>query len=267
MIFRLTLFRLNFNYFFAKFDCSRMLKFITFFLITLNASAGDVLVAVAANFTAPMQRIAQEYQLDSGHQVSLSFGSTGSFYTQIKNGAPYEILLSADDETPLKLERDGLAVIGTRFTYATGRLVLWSKQLGLVDANGEILRSNKFQKIAIANPKLAPYGAAAIEVMTKMGVIKDLTSKLVQGESIGQTYQFVATENARIGFVALSQISFNGQITQGSAWVVPKNYYNAIQQDAILITKGRNNPAAISLLNYMKSDKIKTIIKSYGYDF
>ena len=228
-------------------------------------SAAEVTVAVAANFTAPMQKIAVAFEQDTGHKAQLAFGSTGKFYAQIKNGAPFAVLLAADDETPARLEKEGLAVTGTRFTYATGRLALWSKQPNLVDDKGEVLRSNSFIKIAIADPKLAPYGIASMEVIHKMGVQANVVPKLVQGESIGQTYQFVSTENAQLGFVALSQISFDGRITQGSAWVVPQSMHTAIKQDAVLLNAGKDNAAAIALLKYLQADKTKTIIRQYGY--
>jgi molybdate transport system substrate-binding protein len=229
------------------------------------AHAGEVTVAVAANFTAPMQQIAQAFEQDTGHKALLAFGSTGKFYAQIKNGAPFAVLLAADDETPARLEKEGLTVVSTRFTYATGRLALWSKNASLVDDKGEVLRSHRFQKLAMADPKLAPYGAAAMEVISKMGVQASVASKLVQGESIGQTYQFVSTENAQLGFVALSQISLEGRITQGSAWVVPQALHTPLKQDAVLLNPGKDNPAAHALLKYLQADKAKTIIRHYGY--
>jgi molybdate transport system substrate-binding protein len=229
------------------------------------AHAGEVTVAVAANFTAPMQQIAQAFEQDTGHKALLAFGSTGKFYAQIKNGAPFAVLLAADDETPARLEKEGLTVVSTRFTYATGRLALWSKNASLVDDKGEVLRSHRFQKLALADPKLAPYGAAAMEVISKMGVQASVASKLVQGESIGQTYQFVSTENAQLGFVALSQISLEGRITQGSAWVVPQALHTPLKQDAVLLNPGKDNPAAHALLKYLQADKAKTIIRHYGY--
>jgi molybdate transport system substrate-binding protein len=229
------------------------------------AHAGEVTVAVAANFTAPMQQIAQAFEQDTGHKALLAFGSTGKFYAQIKNGAPFAVLLAADDETPARLEKEGLTVVSTRFTYATGRLALWSKNASLVDDKGEVLRSHRFQKLAMADPKLAPYGAAAMEVISKMGVQASVASKLVQGESIGQTYQFVSTENAQLGFVALSQISLEGRITQGSAWVVPQALHTPLKQDAVLLNLGKDNSAAHALLKYLQADKAKTIIRHYGY--
>ena len=241
------------------------LGFLSFLSLMAPAQAGDALLAVAANFTAPMQKIAQAFEQDTGHKAVLSFGATGSFYAQIKNGAPFDVLLAADDDTPLKIEKEGLSVVGSRFTYATGQLVLWSKQAGLVDDKGEVLRSGKFQKLAIANPKLAPYGLAATETLTQLGLLSELQPKIVMGESIGQTYQFLVTENAQLGFVALSQVFADGKITQGSAWVVPAKLHNPIQQDAVLLNSGKNNPAAAALLTYLKSDKARAIIKSYGY--
>ena len=236
----------------------------TLFFVT--AQAGEVTVAVAANFTAPMQKIAQAFEQDTGHKAQLAFGATGKFYAQIKNGAPFAVLLAADDETPARLEKEGLAIAGTRFTYATGRLALWSKQSNLADDKGEVLRSsNSFVKIAIADPKLAPYGTAAMEVIHRMGVQANVVPKLVQGESIGQAYQFVSTENAQLGFVALSQISVDGRITQGSAWVVPQNLHTPLKQDAVLLNAGKDNAAAHALLKYLQGDIAKAIITRYGY--
>ena len=234
------------------------------------AQAGEVTVAVAANFSAPMQKIAQAFEQDTGHKAQLAFGATGKFYAQIKNGAPFAVLLAADDETPARLEKEGLAIAGTRFTYATGRLALWSKQASLVDDKGEVLRSERLeklgvQKIAIADPKLAPYGAAAMEVIQHLGVQASVAPKLVQGESIGQTYQFVSTENAQIGFVALSQISFDGRITQGSAWVVPQHMHTPLKQDAVLLNAGKDNAVAVALLKYLQGERATSLMRSYGY--
>jgi molybdate transport system substrate-binding protein len=234
-------------------------------LFFVAAQAGEVTVAVAANFTAPMQKIAQAFEQDTGHKATLAFGATGKFYAQIKNGAPFSVLLAADDETPARLEKEGLAIAGTRLTYATGRLALWSKQANVVDDKGEVLRSNSFNKLAIADPKLAPYGIAAMEVINKLGVQANVVSKLVQGESIGQTYQFVSTENAQLGFVALSQISVDGRITQGSAWVVPQHLHTPLKQDAVLLNAGKDNAAAHALLKYLQGDTAKAIITRYGY--
>ena len=239
-------------------------------VVSATAKAEEVTVAVATNFTAPMQKIAQAFEQDTGHKALLAFGATGKFYAQIKNGAPFAVFLSADDETPARLEKAGVAIAGTRFTYAVGRLALWSKNPSLVDDKGQVLQrdttdKNNFKKLAIADPKLAPYGAAAIEVIERMGVIDKVRSKLVQGDSIGQAFQFVMTENAELGFVALSQISIDGRITQGSAWVVPQNLYTPLKQDAVLLSFGKDNTAAIALMKYMRTESAQTIIRSYGY--
>ena len=227
--------------------------------------AEEAVLAVAANFSAPMQQIASLFQKDTGHTIKLSFGATGAIYAQIKNGAPFDVFLSADQSTAQKLALEGMAVPNSRFTYATGQLALWSKQKDLVDDKGQILKSNSIQRIAVANPKLAPYGAAALETITRLGLLNELQPKLVQGDNISQTYQFVFTQNAPIGFVALSQIYANGSITSGSAWIVPSHLYKPIDQDAILLQKGVNNAAAKALMLYLKGDKARQIIKSYGY--
>lgn len=228
--------------------------------------AADVSVAVAANFTVPMQKIAAAFEQESGHKAVLSFGSTGKFYAQIKNGAPFQVLLAADDETPAQLDKEGLTVPGTRFTYAIGRLVLWSKQPGLVDDRGEVLRKGSFERLAIADPKLAPYGAAAVESLTKLGLLPGLQARLVQGENISQTYQFVATGNAALGFVALSQLRSDGRLTEGSAWVVPAKLHAPIRQDAVMLSTGKDNPVAAALVSYLKTDKVRAMIRSFGYE-
>lgn len=239
--------------------------FLLMWLAALTGRAAEVQVAVAANFTAPMQKIAPLFEADTGHKARLAFGSTGRFYAQIRNGAPFDVLLAADDETPSRLEREGQG--GGRFTYAIGKLVLWSKQPTLVDDKGDVLRSGRFDKLALADPRLAPYGAAAIETMTKLGVIDALRPKFVQGENIAQTWQFVATENAQLGFVALSQVWADGKLKEGSAWLVPATLYTPIRQDAILLNRGRDKAAATALLQYLRGDKARAIIQSYGYEF
>ncbi len=234
-------------------------------LVTPSVHAADVQVAVAANFTAPMQKIASEFEKDTGHKAQLAFGSTGKFYAQIRNGAPFQVLLSADDETPARLERGRLAVSGTRYTYAIGTLVLWSAKPGYVDGKGDVLKSGAFQHLALANPKLAPYGAAAVEVLNKLGLYAALEPRFVQGENIAQTFQFVSTGNAELGFVALSQVMKDGKISAGSAWVVPADLHTPIRQDAVILSTGKDNPAALALMKYLKEDKARAIIKAYGY--
>lgn len=239
---------------------------VGFFLSSLISSqAAEVTVAVASNFTAPMRKIVQTFEAETGHKVRLSLGSTGGFYAQIKNGGPFQLFLSADRETPIKLEKEGLGLPGSRFTYAIGKLVLWSRQADLVDPQGSILKVGKFQKLAIANPKLAPYGSAAIETLHNLGLLNELRSKFVQGENINQTFQFVETENAQIGFVAMSQIFDQGKLVRGSAWVVPAHLHTPIEQDAILLSSGQGNPAALALIAYLKSPKAKSIMNDHGY--
>jgi molybdate transport system substrate-binding protein len=230
-----------------------------------TAQADDVQVAVAANFTAPMQKIAAAFEKDTGHKAVLAFGATGKFYAQIVNGAPFEVLLAADDETPAKLETEHRTVPGTRFTYATGKLVLWSARDGFVDGQGQVLKTGNYAHLAIANPKTAPYGAAAVETLAKLNLYDRVQGKLVQGENIAQTYQFVSTGNAPLGFVALSQVYRDGRFTSGSGWIVPANLHSPIRQDAVILAKGGANPAARALADYLKSNKAKDIIRSYGY--
>lgn len=236
-------------------------------LAAAGARAGEVSVAVAANFTAPMQRIAVAFEKDTGHRAVPAFGSTGRFYAQVSNGAPFQVLLAADDETPAKLEKEGATVPGTRMTYAIGRLVLWSARPGVVDANGDVLRRGGPERLAIADPKLAPYGAAAMQVLGKLGVHAAWRPKIVQGESIAQAYQFVATGNAPIGFVALSQVMADGRIDKGSAWTVPAGLHDALRQDAVLLLPGKDNPAALALLQYLKGDAARAILRGFGYGF
>lgn len=232
---------------------------------SLAAHAEEVSVAVAANFATPMQKIAVLFTQDTGHTATLSMGSTGKFYAQIKNGAPFHVLLSGDDETPLRLEKDNAVTPHTRFTFAVGKLVLWSKQAGFVDAQGDVLRKGNFSHLAIADPKLAPYGAAAIETLQALGLLTKLQPRLVQGESIGQAYQFVASGNAQLGFVALSQVMSNDRITEGSAWLVPPHLYQALRQDAVILKNGKDNKAATALMAYLKTEKARAVIRSFGY--
>lgn len=235
-------------------------------LIAIQARADDVQVAVAANFAAPMQKIAAQFEKDSGHKLALSSGATGKFYAQIKNGAPFEVLLAADDETPAKLEKEGYAVAGSRFTYAIGKLVLWSAKPDLVDGKGEVLRKGAFTHLALANPKLAPYGAAAVETLKALNLLDTVQPKFVQAENIAQAFQFIASGNAELGFVALSQVHEDGKLKSGSAWIVPASLHQPIRQDAVLLEKGRTRPAAQALLRFLKSDQAKNLIRQYGYD-
>lgn len=227
--------------------------------------ADEAQVAVAANFAEPIKAIAAVLEKTTGHKLKITLGATGKLYAQITNGAPFDVLLAANTDTPVALEKDGLAQPGSRFTYATGKLVLWSADAAKVDAKGDVLKNGNFRKLAYAAPKIAPYGAAAVQVMEALGLQAALAPKLVQGESIGQTFTFVFTGNAELGFVAMSQVLEGGQLKSGSMWVIPQNLYRPIQQDAVLLKHGASNPAAQALMTLLKSSNIKDLIRSYGY--
>lgn len=233
---------------------------------SLSARAEEVSVAVAANFSAPMQKIAVEFEKATGHKAQLVSGSTGKFYAQIKSGAPFQLLLAADDETPAKLVKEGDGVPGSQFTYAVGKLVLWSPTPGFVDDKGEVLKAGKFAHLALANPKLAPYGFAATETLKALGLADALQSRLVIGESITQAQQFVVSGNAELGFIAFSQIHKDGKLIDGSYWLVPAKHYTPIRQDAVVLAKGKGSAAVEALAGFLKSDKARAIIKSYGYE-
>jgi molybdate transport system substrate-binding protein len=256
---------------------------------TLAARAGEVQVAVAANFAGPLGRMAQGFSSATGHAIKLSSGATGKFYAQIRSGAPFDVLLAADDETPKKLLHEGHAVAGTQFTYAIGKLVLWSARPGFVDAEGRVLSGQGFAHLAIANPKVAPYGAAALEVLAARGLRDAVAPRVVTAESIAQAFQFVATGNAELGFVALSQVigaegpeagPAAGSLERlraapsgirpsgsraGSWWLVPPSLYGPIRQDAVLLEAGRNNPAARALLAWLKTAPARAVIEAHGY--
>lgn len=231
-----------------------------------GARAAEVSVAVASNFGAPMQKIAAAFEQDTGHRAIPAFGATGKFYAQIRNGAPFQVLLAADYEIPARLEREGLGVAGTRSTYAVGRLVLWSRDPARVDDQGAVLRSGAFDRIALADPRVAPYGAAAEQTLTQLGLLPALAPKFVQGQNIAQAYQFVATGNAPLGFVALSQVWAEGRLTQGSAWIVPARLHAPIRQDAVLLTRGQGNAAATAFMAYLRGERARAIIRAFGYE-
>ncbi|WP_411564629.1 molybdate ABC transporter substrate-binding protein [Pseudomonas shirazensis] len=234
-------------------------------LACTNAWADEVQVAVAANFTAPIQAIAKDFEKDTGHKLVASFGATGQFYAQINNGAPFEVFLAADDSTPAKLEQEKQTVAGSRFTYAIGTLALWSAKPGYVDAQGEVLKTNDYKHLSIANPKTAPYGLAATQVLAKLNLTEATKGKLVEGQNITQAFQFVSTGNAELGFVALSQIYKDGKVENGSAWIVPSSLHDPIRQDAVILNKGKDNPAAKAFIDYLRGPKATAVIKSYGY--
>ncbi|QGW22438.1 molybdate ABC transporter substrate-binding protein [Stutzerimonas degradans] len=241
--------------------CSTLLLCLPF-----TASADEVRVAVAANFTAPMQKIAEAFARDTGHRAVLAFGATGKFYAQINNGAPFDVLLAADEQTSQRLEDEGQGVAGSRFTYAIGSLVLWSAREGYVDPQGRVLADGDFRHLALANPKTAPYGAAALQTLEKLGLRERLQPRFVQGENIAQTHQFVASGNAELGFIALSQVIEDGRIARGSAWRVPADQHQPIRQDALLLQHGEHNPAARALLDYLRSASAVALIRAYGYE-
>jgi molybdate transport system substrate-binding protein len=227
------------------------------------ANAGEVRVAVAANFTVPAQKIAEQFQAATGHTVKLSFGATGKFYSQIKAAAPFDVLLAADDETPTKLAREGQGDPASQVTYAIGKLVLWSGKPGYVDEKGHVLRIG-IGKLAIANPKLAPYGLAAQETLESLGIWKNIQGRIVMGESIAQTLQFADTGNADLAFVALSQVLVSPG--HGSYWLVPRHLYTPIRQDAIVLTLAQDKAAAVAFLKYLKGTQAAGVIKGFGYE-
>ncbi|MGE8391563.1 molybdate ABC transporter substrate-binding protein [Pseudomonas sp. BIGb0427] len=245
-----------------RFALAALATFMTF----NSAWADEVQVAVAANFTAPIQAIAKDFEKDTGHKLVAAYGATGQFYAQIKNGAPFEVFLAADDSTPEKLENEGDTVKGSRFTYAIGTLALWSAKDGYVDGKGDVLKKNEFKHLSIANPKAAPYGLAATQVLSKLQLTEATKGKIVEGQNITQAYQFVSTGNAELGFVALSQIYKDGKVSSGSAWIVPSNLHEPIKQDAVILNKGKDNAAAKALVEYLKGPKAAAVIKSYGYE-
>jgi molybdate transport system substrate-binding protein len=228
---------------------------------SLPSAAGEVKVAVAANFTEAAQEIGALFEKATGDQAVFSFGATGQLYTQITQEAPFEVFLSADQKTPKKAVTEGFAVPDSLFTYATGKVVLFSKSKDLVKG-AETLKEGKFAKIAIANPETAPYGAAGVEVMKKLGVYDALAGKIVQGNNIAQAYQFIETGNAEVGFVALSQLINKNE---GSRWIVPDNLYAMIAQDAVLLKKGEDNPAAKAFLAFLKGPEARAVKEKYGY--
>ncbi|MDC7684453.1 molybdate ABC transporter substrate-binding protein [Asticcacaulis sp. BYS171W] len=246
-----------------------MRLFLLFLLLSIlgpPAAAGgrtaDVKVAVAANFTDTAKALGTAFEKKTGHKIVYTFGASGQFYAQIAHGAPFEVFLSADAERPQKLEADGLTVAGSRFVYAYGKLVLWSADKR-VDRRGLILAKGNFEKIAIADPAAAPYGIAAVETMKKMGLYDKLQPKIVKGSSISQTFTFVSTGAAEIGFIALSQAKV---AKGGSMWLVPESHYTPIDQQAVLLKTGAGNPAARAYLDFLKSPEAVRIIRAYGYE-
>ena len=225
--------------------------------------ADEIRVAVASNFRPAMTAAAERFRHGSGHVVTLIPGSTGKHYAQIRNGAPFDAFYAADSERPSRLEREQRSVPGSRFTYAVGRLVLWSPDAGLVDPGGEVLASGRFRHLAIANPDLAPYGAAARSVLRSLGLWELLAPRLVRGENIAQVFQFVISGNAELGFVARSQLETPGSEFAGSSWQPPPELYPPIEQQAVLL---RDTPAGRAFMRFMQGEEARAIIRAYGYD-
>ncbi|WP_354624065.1 molybdate ABC transporter substrate-binding protein [Psychromonas sp. MME2] len=238
---------------------------LIFSLFSHYTLAQQVMIAVAGNFYKPLQEIAAKFEQQSGHKALLSVGSTGKLYAQIVNGAPFDIFIAADQLRPAKLAEQHLALKETQFTYAQGQLVLWSKDPKQIDIQGKILSTNELNHLAIANPKTAPYGAAAITVLKNMGLYEQLTPKLVLGQNVGQSFQQISSGAVKQGIIALSQILDNGKIIGGSSWIIPTSLYSLIKQDAIVLNKGKQNSAAIAFLDFLKSPVCLEIIRSYGY--
>lgn len=226
-------------------------------------AADEIRVAVASNFRPALAAAAERFQRSSGHEVVLIPGSTGKHYAQIVNGAPFDAFFAADAERPRRLEEERRSVPGSRFTYAIGRLVLWSPDADRVDPAGDVLKSDAFRHLAIANPELAPYGAAARSVLQALGQWETLGPKLVRGENIAQTFQFVISGNAQLGFVARSQLEAPGQAFGGSSWLPPQELYAPIEQQAVLL---RETPAARSFMTFMRGEEARAIVRAYGYD-
>lgn len=242
---------------------------IAVWLIFLAPStwAATTLVAVASDFTKPMTKIATEFQKATNHEAKLSFGSSGKAFAQIQSGAPFEVYLSASEKYPLELEKSGFAVTDSHFVYAVGKLVLWSATPGYVDDQGEILKTGNFKHIALADPSHAPYGVVAEEVMKSLDVLDKLRPLFVMGENISQTFQFVSTHNAELGFIAFAQvIDINsGKIGSGSGWHIPDNLHGPFNQTAVLLKTGAENPAALALVDFLKSPTALAIIEKYGF--
>jgi molybdate transport system substrate-binding protein len=233
-------------------------------LLSSRLAAEEVRIAVAANFTDVTRQIAPLFEQATGHTTRISYGSTGMLFSQIENGAPFDLYLAADIRRPVQAEAAGLAVPGSRFIYARGKLVLWSANQGAFEAGESFLKQGEYAHAAIANPETAPYGLAARQVMEHLGVWQTLQPRLVRGDSIAQTFQFVATGNADIGFVACSQVKA-WQKTPGTTWEIPADYYDPIDQAAVLLKRGENNPAALAFLGFLKRDSTRAVIERFGY--
>lgn len=245
----------------------RLLTIIGLITVSMTSHAETTIVAVASDFTKPMTEIVAEFEKATGHSAKLSFGSSGKAFAQIQSGAPFEVYLSASEQYPLDLEKSGVAVPNSHFVYAMGKLVLWSSMADYVDEKGDVLKTGQFKHLAIADPNHAPYGVVAEEVMKNLGVLDKLRPLFVHGENIAQTFQFVSTGNAELGFVALAQVIDikTGKIGSGSGWLIPDELHSPFRQTAVLLKKGENNPAALALVEFLKSAPALAIIEKYGF--
>jgi molybdate transport system substrate-binding protein len=245
----------------------RTLTVAALMTVSFMTYAETTMVAVASDFTKPMNEIAAEFQKATGHTAKISYGSSGKFFAQIQNGAPFEVYLSASEKYPQELQKSGFAVANSQFVFAIGKLVLWSPRETYVDDKAQVLAKADFKHIAIANPDHAPYGVVAVEVMKKLGVLEKLKPLFVEGENIAQTFQFVSTGNAELGFIAFAQVIDikSGKIGSGSGWLVPDNMHSPFRQVAVLLKKGENNPAASALLKFLQTPTALAIIKKYGF--
>ncbi len=235
----------------------------TLLLITKPVIADELRVAVASNFSETIKYLSEKFESRTDHKIKLIFGSTGRHYAQIKNGAPFDIFFAADSKRPQRLEKEGLTSAGSRFTYARGKLVLWSPDERLIDADAQVLEQANFDHLSIANPKLAPYGKAAQDFLQSRKLWKPLMKKTVRGENIGQAFHFVNSGNAELGLVAYSQVKHPDKDIKGSFWEVPTSLYSPIEQQAVMLKDSR---AANDFLDYIKSDEAKQLIRRFGYE-
>lgn len=247
----------------CRWDNSVIKLFIVVAMLGMTASAmADIHVAVASNFSATFKEIAEAYSAETGVKVLPSYASTGKLYAQVLHGAPYTLFLAADVATPEKLEQAGLTVADTRKTYAIGSLVLWSVRAGVVDGQGDVLRQGQFTRLAMANPKTAPYGMAAYQVLMRLGIWGRLRPRLVMGENIAQTYQYVSSGNAELGFVALSQVQGK---PVGSMWHVPQNLHDPLMQQMVILRSGQNDPQVRGLYDFLLGERVGRLLVSHGY--
>lgn len=228
--------------------------------------AGEVSVAVAGNFAKPLKVLVEKFESNTGQKVAISVGSTGKLYAQIINGAPFEVFLASDQKRPIKLVERNLAVKSSQFTYAKGKLVLWSKKIGGAELGEMFLSSTELKHLAIADPKMAPYGVQAIFALKNLGLYQQLKDKLIRAQNVGQAYQYLNSGSIEMGIIALSQVTENGKINIGSAWIIPHSLYQPIQQDGVLLEKGKSNPVALLFLDYLKTPEALQIIRSFGYE-